>query len=152
METADIKRYFYEVYTVQCAISGFRRAVPGNCALLDYYPVSSGYFYLLCNKPEERSFQVNTNLWVHRFACWLLTDRNGTAIIVHKVHSVNQIIEITDYQISRDWIQKWRSGIYKGDNSGTLLRTVQVRWERYIFGVILFICFGVFAVTWTILV
>jgi len=96
MDTPVIKRYSYEVCTVQCTTWGFRRAVRGNCALLEYHSASSGYFDLLCNKPEERSFQVSTNLWVHRFACWLLTDRNGTAIILHKVHSVNKIIEITE--------------------------------------------------------
>jgi hypothetical protein len=62
METAVIKRYSYEVCTVQRAISGLCHAVPGNCALLDYLSASSGNFYLLCNKQEECNFQVNTNL------------------------------------------------------------------------------------------
>lgn len=94
---------------VQCAISGIRRAVSGNCDLLVYYSANCGNFYSLCNKPEERSFQVNTKLWVHCFACWLLTDTNGTAVILHEVHNVNKIIEIKGLSTDmKKWDLWWR--------------------------------------------
>jgi hypothetical protein len=42
-------------------ISGFRREVDENCAVLGYYVASSGnfyYHYWLRNDPEERSSQI----------------------------------------------------------------------------------------------
>jgi hypothetical protein len=44
----------------EISISGFRREVAENCALLGYYAASSGnfsYHYSLRNNPEEESSQ-----------------------------------------------------------------------------------------------
>jgi hypothetical protein len=134
METSVIQRHSYEACTVQCAISGFCRAVSANCAHLGYYSASSGNLYLLFNKPEVCSFQVNTKLWVYCFACWLFTDRNGTAVILLQVHSVNQIIEITE-------IIRYHGTEHRHEEMGLTKETIlelcsklwQVNWERYIF-------------------
>jgi len=49
------KKYINQYFL--CVISGFRREVAENCALLGYYAASSGrnYHCSLRNNPEERS-------------------------------------------------------------------------------------------------